>query len=92
MKEKYKKPLITLLTLSIVSVIFGILFLIFACHGECGSDVHGGLWTFVCPRFYVSLFICVVMIAIGATGIFATIMLNNRYKQIQKLRTVLIKR
>lgn len=86
MKEKFKKPLNILLTFSLVSVIFGILFLLFACNGECGSDIHGGLWTWVCPKFYVPTSVCIILIVVGAIGVFASIILLSNVSKFKHSR------
>lgn len=75
MIKKHKKPLAALIAFSSLSLILGTLFLLFACHGECGSDVHGGMFTWVCPRFYVPISACIVMM-IAAVLILAAIILT----------------
>lgn len=66
-KKKIKLSLICLM-LFIVIAVFGVWLLIFACNGECGSDIHGGMLTFVCPRLFFPKAGSIIVIIIGTAG------------------------
>ena len=68
MNERKKNLLIVAFGISIALLILGMLLLLMACHGECGSDVHGGMLTWVCPRVYCPKVVSITMSVIGAVG------------------------
>ncbi|MCL2540399.1 MAG: hypothetical protein FWE53_03085 [Firmicutes bacterium] len=60
--------LIIALAVSAASLILGAVLLGVSCDGSCGSDVHGGMLTWVCPKFWFPPVFSVGMIVFGGIG------------------------
>ena len=66
MKEAIKNTIVIGLIVSLCFVALGIVFLIISCDGSCSSDVHGGMLTWVCPKFFFPKSSSIEIITIGS--------------------------